>query len=84
MDANQGWAVGSGSTILHTVDGGKAWNPQTSGITEGLAAVQISNENEPIPLRKANRLAPGLTAVHFLDENQGWIAGDGGTILQCS
>ncbi|OOP56200.1 MAG: hypothetical protein AYP45_10410 [Candidatus Brocadia carolinensis] len=81
VDANQGWAVGSGSTILHTVDGGKAWNPQTSGITEGLAAVQISNENEPIPLRKANRLAPGLTAVHFLDENQGWIADDGGTIL---
>lgn len=81
LHGKQGWAAGGGSTILHTVDGGKAWNPQASGITEGFTAVQILNENEPVLHRKANRLVPGLFAVYFLDENQGWASGEGGTIL---
>ena len=38
-DAVNGWAVGSGGTILHTADGGVHWTAQRSGITHDLWAV---------------------------------------------
>lgn len=42
-DANTGWAVGWGGTILHTSNGGSNWDPQTSGTTEILASVYFAN-----------------------------------------
>ena len=37
-----GWAVGSGGTILKTVDGGKKWKKVASGTTASLSAVFFS------------------------------------------
>src|SRR5579862_4894378 len=30
VDGNEGWAVGDDGVILHTIDGGKNWEPQVS------------------------------------------------------
>ncbi len=40
-DAQHGWAVGEGGTILTTVDGGQSWRPQASGTATSLSAVQF-------------------------------------------
>lgn len=32
-DANQGWAIGDGGTILRTVDGGRRWTPVPNGFS---------------------------------------------------
>ena len=34
VDANQGWAVGTSGTIVHTSDGGAHWVKQTVGTTD--------------------------------------------------
>ena len=44
VDAQKGWAVGSGGAIAHTTDGGKTWLPQHSGVTENLRQVEFSSE----------------------------------------
>src|SRR5574341_1193873 len=39
-----GWAVGYDGSIVHTVNGGGTWTPQTSGTTEplfGIACVDV-------------------------------------------
>jgi photosystem II stability/assembly factor-like uncharacterized protein len=43
LDTNQGWAVGEGGVILHTVDGGATWSHQVSTTSENLAAVSFCN-----------------------------------------
>jgi len=40
-DANTGWAVGIGGTILKTTDGGATWNAQNSGTTYNLSSVDF-------------------------------------------
>jgi photosystem II stability/assembly factor-like uncharacterized protein len=40
-DANSGWAVGQGGTILHTADGGATWAAQSSGTFVFLTRVQF-------------------------------------------
>ena len=42
-DANHGWAVGAGGTIIATTDGGATWNPQTSNVTADLSGVAFSD-----------------------------------------
>ena len=42
----QGWAVGSGGTILKTVDGGKKWKKMVSGTTASLSAVFFFDEKQ--------------------------------------
>lgn len=39
VDGSNGWAVGDGGTIIHSSDGGGAWTPQSSGVTQTLNAV---------------------------------------------
>lgn len=41
IDANEGWAVGDEGVIWHTIDGGKHWDRQPSGVTGSLRAVQF-------------------------------------------
>ncbi len=41
-DANNGTAVGTDGTIIHTTDGGRTWQTQTSGVTN-LNSVYFSN-----------------------------------------
>lgn len=41
VNADAGWAVGAGGTILATRDGGKTWQAQTSGKRASLSSVQF-------------------------------------------
>jgi photosystem II stability/assembly factor-like uncharacterized protein len=41
-DGIRGWAVGTGGTIVATVDGGNTWQSQTSGSTAELKSVRFS------------------------------------------
>jgi len=36
-----GWAVGAGGAIRHTIDGGRTWTPQESGVTSALRSVRF-------------------------------------------
>ena len=42
VDKNEGWAVGSMGTILHSIDGGKNWEEQRSGTRACLRAVRFN------------------------------------------
>jgi len=52
-----GWAVGLGGVILHSLDGGVSWSIQNSNTSEN------------------------LFGVSFVNNVQGWVAGENGTIL---
>jgi len=41
IDANEGWAVGDDGVILHTIDAGKRWERQPSGVGASLQAVHF-------------------------------------------
>lgn len=41
VDAENGWAVGSGGRIVHTFDGGATWYKQRSGTTADLSQVRF-------------------------------------------
>jgi photosystem II stability/assembly factor-like uncharacterized protein len=41
-----GWAVGSGGTLLKTVDGGKRWKKVVSGTTASLSGVFFLDEKQ--------------------------------------
>jgi photosystem II stability/assembly factor-like uncharacterized protein len=41
----EGWAVGSGGTILYTADGGNTWTPDTSPTTSDLLALHMVDAN---------------------------------------
>ena len=41
-----GWAVGSGGTILKTIDGGKKWKKVTSGTAASLSADFFFDEKQ--------------------------------------
>jgi photosystem II stability/assembly factor-like uncharacterized protein len=43
IDANNGWAVGNGGTILHTTDGGLTWTRQACGTNRNLKGVWFAN-----------------------------------------
>ncbi len=45
-DAWNGWAAGDGGTLLHTVDGGKEWNPLRGGVGKNYDAQRIFFMNE--------------------------------------
>src|SRR5262245_7498918 len=40
-DANEGWAVGDEGAIWHTIDGGRNWERQPSGIRASLRSVHF-------------------------------------------
>jgi len=46
-DANTGWAVGLGGTILHTINGATTWTRQTSGTTQQLLGVEFLDVKFP-------------------------------------
>jgi photosystem II stability/assembly factor-like uncharacterized protein len=48
-DASNGWAVGSGGTIVHTSDGGLTWTPQNSGTSSGLSSVVFLAQASAVP-----------------------------------
>ena len=45
VDQNNGWAVGTFGTIVHTSDGGNNWAPQSSGTSDHLYGVWFADAN---------------------------------------
>ena len=43
VDETNGWAVGGGGAILHTVNGGARWTAQAPGTTQTLYAVAFAD-----------------------------------------
>jgi photosystem II stability/assembly factor-like uncharacterized protein/tetratricopeptide (TPR) repeat protein len=41
VDANEGWAVGDDGVVWHTIDGGRNWERQPSGVRAGLHSVHF-------------------------------------------
>lgn len=66
-DTLQGWIVRDGGIIYHTVDGGKAWVEQVSGVTNGLYTVDF--------LDSLNGWAGGEngTIIRTRDGGDNWI-----------
>ncbi len=88
VNAQLGWAVGHGGTILHTTNGGNHWVLQASGVELAKSAVEVAQSlNATVPQSEADRalqsaqrlLADGpdkpLLDVHFQDASRGWVVG---------
>jgi len=43
VDANEGWAVGDDGVVWHTIDGGRTWDRQATGVRASLRSVQFLN-----------------------------------------
>ncbi len=43
IDAKEGWAVGDDGVVLHTIDGGQAWERQSTGVRASLRSVCFLN-----------------------------------------
>jgi len=67
VDANTGWAVGLGGTVLKTTDGGTNWNPQIPAPNTCAGVTPYGS-------------GCNLKGVSFFDANNGMVVGDYGTI----
>ncbi len=45
VDAKEGWTAGDDGVIQHTIDGGKTWEPQTSGTKASLRSIAFLDES---------------------------------------
>src|SRR5262245_2627549 len=43
VDRNEGWAVGDDGVVWHTIDGGKNWERQITGVRASLRSVHFLN-----------------------------------------
>src|SRR5437588_11785623 len=43
VDRNEGWAVGDDGVVLHSIDGGKSWERQPTGVRASLRSVHFLN-----------------------------------------
>ena len=68
-----GWAVGFGSTIVHTSDGGTTWAPQTSGTDNALFSVEFTDASNGWAVGDSG------TIVHTSDGGATWSGQDSGT-----
>ena len=76
-DANNGWAVGDGGTILKTIDGGATWAPQTSGTpTQVLTGVHFTDANN------GWAVGSGGTILNTNDGGATWAPQTSGTPTQ--
>jgi photosystem II stability/assembly factor-like uncharacterized protein len=63
IDRNNGYAVGSDGTIIHTTDAGMNWSVQQSGTTVSLQSVFFIDENNGWTVEGANHIiTPGAWA----------------------
>lgn len=71
-DANNGWAVGLGTTIMHTSNGGELWAPQSAPISSNLFGV--------FAVDAEHAWAGGWLAaiLHTADSGATWVAQDSG------
>ena len=97
ISATEGWAVGEGGVILHTLDGGAFWTPQNSGTTGPLHDVRFldalhgwATSGNTILFTTDGGQSWGagsgvigsLYAVDFADLSRGWAVGNGGAIYR--
>ncbi len=65
-DPGRGWAVGSGGVIIATVDGGRTWRPQASGVGDDLFDVKFFDA------REGWAVGSGGTMLHTTDGGRTW------------
>ena len=98
QDANRGLIVGDDGTILATEDGGKTWNPRTSGTKEHLLSIYTvgdqawaggfdgvllhSGDGGKTWQPQASGTTMALESIFFLNPTVGWAVGWSGTILR--
>ena len=97
IDANTGWAIGSGN-IFHTTNGGNNWTSQPSGTTPSLSSVFFTDANTGTAVgnngtilrtsdggsswtNQPSGTTSALSRVSFTSGNTGTVVGSGGTIL---
>ena len=89
--------MGSGGTILKTIDGGKKWKKVVSGTTASLSGVFFLDEKQGWAvgangtIRRsqdgkylASQLVDTRVALYglsFVSPSEGWVVGGNGTIL---
>ena len=64
IDQNEGWAVGGGGAVLHTVDGGATWEPQFQGFDGTLTKILMRDYRIGWAVgREAVAFGPGTTGT---------------------
>ena len=80
IDENNGWLVGTGSTILQTVDGGETWH---HGRLLGAFPNSTNHANANVPsLATVGAAKIRFNSVSFVDGRLGWAVGSGGSIFR--
>jgi photosystem II stability/assembly factor-like uncharacterized protein len=73
VNEKQGWAVGTGGTLLATVDGGQTWSPQSSGTNTPLESVHF------ISADRGWAVGSGGTILTTVDGGRTWGLQSSGT-----
>jgi photosystem II stability/assembly factor-like uncharacterized protein len=73
LDANNGWVIGDGGTIMKTINGGDTWSPQTSGTTADLNGVYF------VDLNNGWVVGDGGTILKTTDGGDTWTTEASGT-----
>lgn len=71
--AGKGWAVGDGGTIVTTVNSGKTWTRQSSGVSSQLIAVDFVTSKLGFAVGKGGRI------LRTRDGGSHWVKTDSGT-----
>lgn len=97
INQKTGWTAGTEGKIFQTVNGGKIWREQTSGVTKNLNGIAFLNSNKGwaigdegtiLQTNSAGNVWVSLNSKikHRLEKiffigKKGWIVGFGGTVL---
>lgn len=97
VNQKTGWAVGTNGKIFQTLNGGRLWREQKSGVTKNLNGIFFRSANEGWAIGEEGTLLHTTSAgnvwkaensriKHKLEKiffigKKGWIVGFGGTVL---
>ena len=73
VDAERGWAVGHGGTVLATSNGGRTWSVRDASATAALWGVDFVNAE------RGWAVGDGGTVLATSDGGRSWTAQGGGT-----
>ena len=68
VNANTGWAVGDGGTVIHTTDGGTTWAAQSAPTSATLTSVRFTGAS------KGWAVGDGGSVLHTTDGGTTWTA----------